>query len=261
MKKTGFVLMLFFAMACNNKDTVKNNENKDINGQFDVYKEAFVAELWKLYPGWAAQQGYDKYDTVLTVLSDEYRKQELSFTVSHLDSLKLYTVDNLSALNKIDYRLIENALTSIQWYINEYREYEWNPSYYNVAEGFAQIMNDKKISLEEKLRKISLRINNVPAYYANAGKNIKNATIEHTDLAIQQNKGALDYFEKVLKDSLIKAKMGADESQILEAKINESIAAIKDYGSWLEQELKPGLKPETARRFRLGKELYLPRYQ
>jgi uncharacterized protein (DUF885 family) len=254
------VALAAFAWACGSNETVKNaNETQRdtlADARFDRYKESFVEELWKVYPDWATGMGYRKYDSVLRIPNEAARTMELSFIKAHLDSLNSFKTDGLSSLNRIDYHLIENQLKGAEWSLNKLKAYVWNPSQYNLGESFFMILSGKHAPLEERLRMIYLKLANVPAYYEAAKQNIKDPTIEHTELAISQVRGSVSIFQKSILDSLRKVKMGAHESQAIEARVNEVIKAIKGYADWLEKDVRPQLNKETAKSFRIGKELY-----
>jgi hypothetical protein len=49
---------------------------------------------------------------------------------------------------------------------------------------------------------ISRRLENVPAYYQAAMQSISRSTKAYTRLAIEQNKGALDVFQKMIPTDL-----------------------------------------------------------
>jgi uncharacterized protein (DUF885 family) len=97
---------------------------------------------------------------------------------------------------------------------------------------------------------------NIPAYYEAAKKNIKNPTKEHTQLAIDQNLGGLSVFEKDLEDALKKDNTKKEIADGIRARAKEAITAIKDFADWLKN-----LKNETPRSFRLGKELYAKKFE
>lgn len=247
--------------ACNGDKTGTNDtagrKNDTIqDGRFNTYKEAFMERLWKVYPDWAAQQGYHKYDSVLHIPDEAGRKMELDFCKANIDSLKSFDLDKLSSSNKIDYYLIENQLKGTEWSINEQKAYEWNPSVYNLGETFALILTSKQMPLDERLRSINLKLANVPAYYEAAKQNVKNPSMEHTALAISQVRGSVSTFEKSIMDSIRSFHFGAHEQQEMEARVNEAVKAIKGFADWLEKDVKPKLTPGTARSFRLGKDLY-----
>ena len=63
-----FVVASFFYSCGNpsaNQQAAQLNDSAAVDKPFDVYKESFIENLWKLYPGWASSQGYHKYDSVL----------------------------------------------------------------------------------------------------------------------------------------------------------------------------------------------------
>ncbi|MGZ4058344.1 MAG: DUF885 domain-containing protein [Bacteroidia bacterium] len=258
MKKLflSFVICLIYTSCADNKQNSEIKTVADKNPQFDSYKTNFIEELWKIYPGWAGSQGYHKYDSILVVPDDASRAKQLAFANANLDSLKKYDIASLSDNNKTDYYMIENQLKSIDWTINELKSFEWNPSEYNVSEAFAEILNGNYDSLDVRLRNFYLKMANIPAYYEAAKKNIKNPTVEHTQLAIDQNLGGISVFEKDFHEALNKVNFGEHEKQAMEATAKESVKAIKDFADWLKK-----LDNKTPRSFRLGKDLYAKKFE
>lgn len=242
--------------ACSNPSNNNNQTVKSKDTAFDAYKEGFVENLWKIYPGWASSQGYHKYDSVLIVPDAASREKEVAFAKANLDSLKAYDLKGLSDNNQTDYKMIENQLNAAIWSVNDEKVYEWDPSAYNVSSGFAEMLNGNYDSLDNRLRNISLRMINIPAYYEAAKANIKNPTKEHTQLAIDQNLGGLSVFEKDLADAVAKSHLDAAEKEKIQARSKDAVAAIKGYADWLKQ-----LKNDHPRSFRLGKDLYAKKFE
>ncbi|MCE9540064.1 MAG: DUF885 domain-containing protein [Bacteroidetes bacterium] len=258
MKNTIISVIICFTIAgCNNVSQKQENKTiADMNPQFDAFKVNFIEELWKVYPTWASSQGYHKYDSILVVPNDESREKELTFSKTNLNSIKAYDLAGLSDNNKTDYYMIENQLKSIEWAINEQKSFEWNPSEYNISGAFAEILNGNYDSLDIRLRNFNLKMANIPAYYMAAKNNVKNPTIEHTQLAIDQNMGGISVFEKDFHEALNKVHFGEHEKQMMEANAKEAVKAIKDYAAWLKD-----LINKTPRSFRLGKELYAKKFE
>ncbi len=258
MKKVFLASIVCISIASCGGDskTTKTKTVADMNPQFDKYKEQFIENLWKIYPGWASSQGYHKYDTILVVPNDEARAKEVAFAKANLDSLKSFDVNGLNNNNKTDYYMIENQLKSTEWGINEQKSFEWNPSEYNVSGAFAEILAGNYDSLDVRLRNFYLKMYNIPAYYEAAKKNIKNPTVEHTQLAIEQNLGGISVFETDLQDALNKVKFGEHEKQSIEATAKQAVAAIKDFADWLKK-----LENKTPKSFRLGKDLYAKKFE
>ena len=231
------------------------------NTDFAKYKEDFIEELWEQNPGWALYNGYYKYDDKLIVPTAKNRVSELQNTKQALSELQKFNPKALSVSDATDYFILENALQSSIWYTEQFKSYEWNPSSYNVAGGFGLILNTDYKSLDKRLRTISTRMQNVPAYYSAAKENIVKPTLEHTTLAIQQNQGALGVFGDSLKTKVADSGLSAGEQKEFDARRRASLEAINSYIVWLqakELELKAN---DSARSFRIGKELYAQKYQ
>ncbi len=250
------IICISVASCGGDSTTTETKSVADMNPQFDKYKEQFIENLWKIYPGWASSQGYHKYDSILTIPNDAQRTKELEFTKANLDSLKSFDINGLSDNNKTDYHMIDNQLKSLEWSIKEQKSYEWNPSEYNVSGSFAEILNGNYDSLDVRLRNFYLKMTYIPSYYEAAKKNIKNPTLEHTQLAIDQNLGGISVFEVDLHEALNKVHFSEQEKQSIEATAKQSVEVIKDFAKWLDN-----LKNKTPRSFRLGKELYAKKFE
>lgn len=232
----------------------KNDISSD--AEFDQYKEAFVLRLWEMNPGWASGMGYHKFDSVLVVPNKARQEKEKQFVQKELDQLNQFQIDELSDANKIDYKLIRNYLDGSAWEQSSFKSGEWNPSNYNVCGGFADMLINNYAPLDERLRNFSIRLKNVPAYYKAAKANIKNPTKEHTQLAIEQNRGGISVFSDELMASLEKSKLSSEEKKVLLARSEAAQKAIEDYASWLEKLPNP-----HPRSFRLGSELYAKKFE
>lgn len=254
MKKIFSLLGLIIMIAsCNSKSTTSNDSATD--AKFDIYKNQFIENLWKIYPDWASSQGYHKYDSILVVPNADSRAREIAFAQANLDSLKKFDLNSLSNNNKTDYRMIENQLQSTIWSINEMKSFEWNPSGYNVCGTFSELLNGKYAPLETRMHDMFLKMKNVTAFYEAAKANIKNPTVEHTQLAIDQNMGGVSIFESEFIDSLKKLKLNDNEKKMMSDASLTAAKAVKDYAEWLKK-----LDNKTPRSFRLGKELYAKKF-
>jgi uncharacterized protein (DUF885 family) len=246
-----FAITLFF--SCNK--STKSNDDKALDGKFDKYKDSYVTSLWKINPGWASGVGYHKYDSILSIPDANGDKLQLEFVNAQLDSLKQYDIENLSDNNKTDFQMIKNQLEATIFSIKELKSSEWNPSEYNVCGSFAEILNGKYAPLEVRLRAFNIKMNNVPAYYEAAKKNIKNPTIEHTELAIAQNLGGSSAFDTDLNAALQQSKLSAAEKKEIQDKAKIAKKAVTDYADWLKK-----LPNKTPRSFRLGAALYAKKF-
>ncbi|MBN9482213.1 MAG: hypothetical protein BGO70_16685 [Bacteroidetes bacterium 43-93] len=252
---TLLLAMGIFAGSCNNQQNKKESMNNSNDAAFDSYKERFVEALWRQYPGWASSVGYHKYDSILIVPDAAAREKEIAFCKGQLDSLQQFDDNSLSDNNKIDKAMMRNQLESSIWSVNEEKSYEWNPAQYNISEGFADILNGTYDSLDNRLHNIGKRLAVVPAFYEAAKQNIKNPTVEHTQLAIEQNIGGASVFEQDLPAALQKSHLSEAEKAVIKEKAALAATAMKGYADWLKN-----LKNDHPRSFRLGKELYAKKF-
>ncbi|MBE7214570.1 DUF885 domain-containing protein [Shewanella benthica] len=222
---------------------------------FATFSGQFIDDLWKESPTWALYSGFHQYDGVLKVPNAKNRKLSLAFNQKELSKLASFDLDKLSANELIDYRLIENLLKRDIWEIEEFKSWQWDPSSYNVAGGFAQLVNEDFAPLDTRLRSVLARMENVPAYYQAAQNNIESPTLEHTQLAIMQNKGAFSVFSDELLTQAKDSGLTADEKALFETRFNASTHAINEHIEWLDG-LETQLTRDGARSFRIGEALY-----
>lgn len=261
MKKATLSLVIGLALAgltaCQSPENSQNPQITAAQEQtsFSQFSSQFVNDFWHESPTWALYSGYHKYDGVLKVPNDETRQLSIKFNEQQLAKLAEFDITMLTANELIDYRLIENLLQRDLWDINTFKSWQWNPSTYNVAGGFAQLINEDFAPLNARLRSVLSRMEKVPAYYEAARNNIVNPTLEHTQLAKMQNQGAFSVFSDDLLDSAKNSGLTTDEKNLFEKRFNASTQAIEAHIKWLSA-LETKLEKEGARSFRIGEALY-----
>lgn len=234
----------------------KDEQQVSQDDHFNAFKESFIEAMWKLYPVAASSMGYHNYDSILIVPDKASVDAEIAFATAYADSLKLFDEQRLSVNNRTDYLMLRDQLNYILWSAQESKSDEWDPSSYNVTGTFAEMLNNNYDVLETRLRNFHKRMKNVPAYYAAAKSNIRNPTIEHTQLAIEQNLGGVTVFEDDLKQALDTSKLEAGERQEILSRARLAADAVKDYADWLKK-----LDNKTPRSFRLGASLYPKKFE
>jgi len=221
------------------------------------FGDAFFDRFWQLNPDWAIAAGYYKYADRLIVPDEKARAAQLEQDERWLKSLRRIDPAKLSPNVRADWAILVNQFEGDRWALTELKSWQWNPSNYNVADPFALLATLEYAPIEQRLRSILARLENVPAYYAAAKRSVANPTREHLQLAIEQNRGALDVFGKDLERQVAAAKLTSAERESFSRRLGAARAAIEDYVSWLtalDARLASGAEP--ARSFRLGRELY-----
>jgi uncharacterized protein (DUF885 family) len=228
----------------------------DPNAAFDrEFGDAFFDALWALNTGAAIGVGYYKYSDQLLVPDLKARNAELAFIQNWQTRLRAFDVNALDAAHRADWRILDNEFTARRWELNELRAWQWDPSQYNVADPFSKLLTSEHAPLEDRLRIVYRRLQNVPAYYAAAKQNIQFPSREHTKLAIEQNEGALAVFEVELERRINQSKLSMSERGFLMKRAQTARAAINDYVTWLK-DLDATLARGQTRSFRLGALLY-----
>ncbi len=260
MKKTVLGLAVTAVVALtgcqNTASTTTPVAAEQVQPSFSEFSNNFIEALWKNSPEWSQYAGYGKYDHILTVPDAANRQKQIAFAKAQLALLQQFDVNSLSTSDKIDYYLVENLLEKTLWSINEFKSWQWNPSNYNVAGGFAKIINGRFESDDEKVAKVLKKLENVPAYYQAAKNNIDTPTLEFTQLAIGQNKGALSVLNDKLGEKAAKSNLSDADKALFSKRLDLAVAAINEYINYLSQLEKQLVADGNARSFRIGEALY-----
>ncbi|HWB63424.1 MAG TPA: DUF885 domain-containing protein [Chitinophagales bacterium] len=258
MRKIFVIMLVVLLASCNNK----TQTGAKLHAQdFGKFRNDFIDKLWQTYPGWASGVGYHKYDSLLVIPDSTERQKELAFVQWAESELKTFRFDSLQPNDKTDYRMVQNFIDGVRFNINEFKSYQWDPSAYNIGGGIFSTMDYKQMILDEKMRTMSAKLKNVPAYYEAARKNIYRPAKEQTELAVDQNKGSLYFFKSVFPDSLKASKLSDAEKAEFERNANAAQKAIEDYISWLQDTYLKKSDTTAMRSFRIGKELYAKKFK
>ena len=250
-KRLSTYFILYFLCFISNGYAEENS-----NTSFDSYKKAFINRLWKIYPDWATNVGYHKYDSMLYVPNGKQRKIELNFYTSELEKLQAFSYNTLSDANKIDFKILKDFYNYGLWQINQYKSWQWNPADYNIGSSFSIILSENYAPLKKRLTNVFIKLKNVPQYYEAAKQNIQNPSAEHLQLAIDQNEGSLSVFETDYVIAVKKMNFYPETEALYLKRGADAVAAIQSYIQFLKD-----FKNITPRSFRLGKELYSDKFK
>ena len=262
MKKTTLSLALFAALgltACNSDNQSTHTSvpvSASVNQSFETFSNAFISQYWAHYPEASSYAGYGKYDDIITIPNAQTRTKNNAFVTAQLATLHKFDVNTLTANQKTDYYLIENRLKLSLWHNNTFKSWQWNPSNYNVSGGFALLLNNRFKSTDEKLALVLNRLKFVPEYYQAAQNNIENPTLEFTQLAIQQNKGAFSVLKDDLLETVSNSHLSPEEKALFKSRFADAKTAIHGYVDFLTQLEKELSDNNSARSFRIGEALY-----
>jgi uncharacterized protein (DUF885 family) len=221
----------------------------------DSMSMQFLTALWRIDPEGGIEVG--KFDAAakLTVPDRDTRAKRLAFTDEWLDKFRKVKADQLSAKQRTDLALLINKLEKDRWRLTTFREYEWNPASYNVAQPLDLIMNTPYASKPQRLRTILKRLAGVPDFYRAAQASVSNPTHEHTLLALGQAPGTLVVLADLGKAAQ-ESTLTAQEKAIFAQRIANAGTALLGWVEFLADLDKSQQQMQHARSFRIGKELY-----
>lgn len=215
----------------------------------------YLTALWRNDPEGGIYAGKFDHAANLTIPNAETRAKQLAFANEWLEKFGKLDPKQLSPRYRTDLVLLVNKLEKDRWRLSTWREYEWNPSQYNVAAPLDLILNTDYAAKPQRLRTILKRLAEVPAYYAAAQASITTPTREHTQLAIGQAPGTLAVLAdlgKAAEESILTAQ----EKVIFAQRIANAGTAVLGYVDFLNGVEKRQAASGQARPFRAGKALY-----
>ncbi len=221
-----------------------------------AFGDDWLAQYWQFNPDYAISVGYYAVAAELPAPSADNRKRYREWLATQLKALNAIAPATLSPAVRSDWAMLKTQLEWEAWTLDTLKSWQWNPAVYNVAEPIALLLSTPYTAEPERLRTVQKRLAQVPAYYAAAKAAISQPTREHTQLAIQQNNGALDVLGESLEKQLNASALPPKEREVFLDALKTARAAVTDYVAWLQQLDAVQEKNGKARSFRLGEALY-----
>ena len=258
MRAQSFVYLAFVAMlaACG----VAPSTSETADQRFRAYSKATLDEMWREFPDFGVRMGNYEYAAELVVPDQARRSRTRAFYQRQLAALAAFDPATLDATNRIDYSVMKNRFEHGIWGIDTFKAWQWDPSTYNVANTIDLVLTTEYAPVETRLRNAAGRLERIPAYYAAAKANIADPTLEHTQLAILQNKGALAVLGPDLEKQVQASSLSDAEKADFRRKVAGARAAVEDYLAYLG-EMESKLRSGKARSFRIGSVLYEQKFR
>ena len=253
MRKTWGWLAVLLALCCFGAQAAPGSADAAFARQFG---DAFLDGYWRENPEAGIANGYYRYADRLLVPDAAWRAHYRAYLDRTLATLKRIDPQQLSEGPRADWALLRNRLESERWGLVTFKEWQWNPAAYNVAEPVALLLNTSYAPEPQRLRSVMQRLSRVPAYYAAAKASIDRPTREHTQLAIQQSAGVLETLGKALEVQLAGSGLSAAERTEFWVRLRAARTAVQSYIDWLKALEARMAQDGSARSFRIGEALY-----
>ncbi len=241
------LVLLGFSAAC-------GSSSREADARFITLAQQHLERLLELNPEWATSLGDHRFDGMVSDLSEQGYEERANFNRDTLDALRKIKPGQLSPANRIDHAILTEACESAVFEITELREHRWNPTLYNPGDGLYNILARDYAPLAERLLAVKSRLAALPQTLAAARANLENPPRVMTETAISQNPGVINLVMDGLQEYLAEVPELQEEFQPVRAR---AIAALDDYGRWLEADLLPRSNGD----FRLGGKLWEKKLQ
>jgi uncharacterized protein (DUF885 family) len=248
MKRAWLALMLIF-LAQPLAESGSKTETEDARLE-QLFKQYLHAEF-KLRPLEATRYGNHDFDHLLDDVSPKNRKVMLERARKQLDELPA-KIDHkkLTRSAQIDFEIWQHHLKKDIWLALNTNPFENDPRIYNdyISESVYSLLTQSTLPEAVNVRNAVSRIVQIPKVVQAAKESIKNPPKVLTEVAIKQNRGAINYYEQ-----RIFAQVGSDGVTTELRKACQALVPIlKDYQKFLEEEVLP----RSTGDWRLGKERF-----
>lgn len=214
----------------------------------------FDEYYFKFSPSQGTASGFHQYDDQLEDLSRASIDQQIAILKkfrSEFNALSQGRDSSPDVALWIDRTLILDNINSNLLTLEQIRPWEKNPDVYSsgVTSSIFLIMARTYAPPEQRLKSVIAREKQIPAAFQAARQNLKNPPPIYVDVALEQIPGILSFFQKDVPEAFKDVK-----DQALLAEFNTAnqkvMDAIKQYGEWIEKDLKPRAHGD----FRIGAE-------
>src|SRR5215469_2493363 len=221
----------------------------EFNGMVDEYFDAH----FHFHPSEATAAGFHQYDSQLEDYSQKSRDEELSFLLEAKQGAGYFHADKLNEEQRIDLKLVSNAINARILELQEIRRWQKNPDIYSSGPtaSIFLLMSRKFAPPADRLKSVIAREQLIPANLAAAKLSLKNPPRVYTEVAIEQMPGIISFFQKDVPEAF---KDVTDSQLLAQFKSANSniIIELQRYETWLKADLLPLSKGD----YRLGPELY-----
>ncbi|KQW51251.1 MULTISPECIES: DUF885 domain-containing protein [unclassified Roseateles] len=217
---------------------------------FDPLADDFLEKLWQLDPDAAVAAGRFEFAERLVLPGAAYRARKRAFLQTWLARFERVADASLSTSQRMDRAMLLGKLKSDLWRLDVLREWAWNPSDYNPAGLIDLVLNTDWAPLQQRVKALHRRVQQLPRFYADARASVAGVTREHTELALQQAPGVLSVLDDV-ESRAQQVGMGQLTAPALRA-------ARQAAAGWQAHLNK--LLPSARRPWRLGAALYEPKF-
>lgn len=244
-------------IAANHRNNASSNQLVSVATQtsdtMDKLVDDYFDYCFRSSPDWATSRGVHEYDELMP----DYSSEALARQASALKEFqtKFYRLDSkdMDQRHSIDRELIIANIKSKLLELEDIQEWKHNPDRYSsyANEAIYCLVSRDFAPMDKRLKSIVAREKQIKQLLEHGKKNVVNPPRIYTEIALEQLPGVIDFFETSVPQ---KAQGATDKSLLAEFESTNKgvVAALKDYQSYLKEQLLP----KSTGSFALGKDNY-----
>ncbi len=213
--------------------------------------QTYLDEAFALRPLDATRLGDHRFDHQLDDVSPAARQRWVEHTRRTLERLpQEIEFGRLTRAGQIDFEILRQELMKSLWLAENTRPFEEDPRVYNdyISDSVFLLLAQSTLPRETNIANAVARMAAIPSVIEAARASLKNPPRTHTETAIRQNRGAIDFYERGLFELV-----GETPSlESLRSAAGPVLKALKEYQVFLETELLPRATGD----WRLGRERF-----
>jgi uncharacterized protein (DUF885 family) len=217
--------------------------------RFADFTGRFTREMLALQPVSATAVGYHHHTDARTgvtlgldELLDDYSAAGLRDRRAVMGGLRQqlgrFSLTSLDPQERIDLLLMRNALAGSAFELDRIQAYRHNPTLYSSTLGFAifQPMVEEYAPLAARLGHIFARLEKIPAFLAQARRNLVDTDPVYTRAAAEGTDGNISLLEHQLKQ-LVEQSGSTELRTRYERIVPQTIVALRDFNHFLNEDL------------------------
>ena len=214
---------------------------------FEQVVHGFYERYLATHPEEATQLGEHRFDRKSSDLSAAGLAADHALYLQTLHAIEAIPASSLPPEHAVDREILENDLRSRLYDLDTIKPATWSVTDYAPTTGVYALLERDFAPLKQRLAAANERLKAIPRQLAAAKANLQRPPRVYTETAIAQNKGAIAFVQDDLDDFI---KQAPEMKAVLAPARARAVAALKDYGHWLETDLLPRSDGD----FRFGKE-------
>ncbi len=226
----------------------------------DAALDAFFREHleagFRLRPSTATALGEHRFDDQLDDVSPAARDRWVQQTRATLEALpRRVDFTKLTRAGQIDYEILEHNLRRSLWLTEQFKPYVTDPRSYNglISGTVFSLLTQSTLPKETNVANAVARIRQVPKVITAARESLQNPPRAYVETAIQQNRGAIRFYEA----DIFELAGQTTQQAALKTAAAEVVPVLQAYQEFLEKDLLPRAKGE----WRIGRELFNRKFE